>query len=273
MKKPSALGPGLAVALALGLAAMPALAAESKDPVVATVNGAEIHISELIELQRSLPPQAGQPDYADLLEAVINNRVVADAARKENLQNDPEVKRMVKKAEETWMRRAWVNKRIKTELTDAAVKKAYDDWVKDFHEEEVHAHHILVENEAEARAIIADLKKGGDFAAIAKAKSKDSNTPGGDLGYVAKGDTVPEFATVAFALKPGETTTDPVHTPFGWHVIKVDDRRAATPPTFDEAKPVFRERLGGAMAQKIVDDLRGKAKVKRFKPDGTPLEK
>src|ERR1700733_12591710 len=122
-------------------------------------------------------------------------------------------------------------------MTDEAMHKVYDEAVKQMaNEQEVHARHILVTTEDEAKAVAAALKKGADFAALAKDKSKDpSAADGGDLGYFTKDQMVPEFADVAFKLDKGQIS-DPVHTQFGWHVIKVEDKRTKPTPTFDEVK-------------------------------------
>jgi peptidyl-prolyl cis-trans isomerase C len=136
----------------------------------------------------------------------------------------------------------------------------------------VHARHILVPTEAEAKSVIAELEKGADFAALAKKYSKDPGAEsGGDLGYFGHDDMVKEFADAAFALSPGQYTKTPVKTEFGWHVIKVEDRRAGKPPSFEEA----REQLSREIAHGIIDgklhDLRNAAKIEEFGLDGKPL--
>ncbi len=262
----------LALGLLAGLAITPALAAE-QNPVVAVVNGSDIHLSEVVDFQRNLPPQIAQAPFPAILEVLINNRLITDAARKEGLQHDPEVKREVRLAEEGAMRRAWLNKKVHDDITDAAMKERYDQYVAHFKpEEEVHARHILVETEDQAKAVIADLKSGANFEDVAKAKSKDPSAQknGGDLGFFTKTEMVPAFADAAFALKPGEVSPEPVKTQFGWHVIKVVERRLTTAPTFEDAKPVLREQMSEKIAQQMVGDLRAKAKIKTFNPDGSP---
>ncbi|MFA7429589.1 MAG: peptidylprolyl isomerase, partial [Rhodospirillaceae bacterium] len=130
--------------------------------------------------------------------------------------------------------------------------------------------HILVDSEDAAKAIITDLKKGGDFAAIAKEKSSDPGAAnGGDLGWFTKGTMVPEFAEAAYALKPGAITEAPVKTQFGWHIIKVEDRRKAEPPTFDEAKEDLRAQMAEEAVTEVLAGLRKDAKVETFALDGS----
>jgi peptidyl-prolyl cis-trans isomerase C len=275
MMKLSARRHALALGLAAGLAASPAFAADGvKDPVVAVVNGAEMHLSQLVEFQRQLPPQLSQAPYEALLEIVINNQLVSEQAKKEKLENDPEVKAAVKQAEAKFMRQAWMTKKLRTAVTDDAVKQRYDQMLREFTPaEEVHARHILVESEDGAKAVIAELGRGADFAELAKTRSKDPSAAqnGGDLGYFGKGDMVPEFANAAFAMKPGELAKAPVKTQFGWHVIKVEDKRMSSPPSFEQAKPGLRDQMAEGTAEKVVGELRDKAKIKRFGPDGTPM--
>ncbi|MDA8232494.1 MAG: peptidyl-prolyl cis-trans isomerase [Magnetospirillum sp.] len=272
MKTSAARRGALALGLAASLATLPALAAD-KDPVVAVVNGTDVHASAMTEFRKMLPPQMQGAPFPMLLDVYINNMLVTDAAKKDGMQNDPAVKREVKTAEEQIMRAAWMRKKLNADVTDAMLKERYDQFVAQFKpQEEIRARHILVESEDQAKAIIADLKSGAKFEDIAKAKSKDPSAQqnGGELGYFTKAEMVPQFADAAFNLKAGEIS-QPVKTQFGWHVIEVEDRRMSSPPSFDEAKPMLREQVSGQMAQKIVGELRDKAKVKRFNQDGTPM--
>ena len=140
-------------------------------------------------------------------------------------------------------------------------------------EQEVSARHILVENEDEAKKIAADLKKGGDFAAIAKEKSKDpgSKDQGGDLGFFSKDQMVPEFAEAAFKLDKGQIS-DPVKSQFGWHVIRVDDKRAKQPPTFDQVKDQIESFVQRKAQADLIQKLRADAKIEKV-GDATPAAK
>jgi len=139
-------------------------------------------------------------------------------------------------------------------------------------QEEVNARHILVDSEAEAKAIIGQIKAGGDFAALAKQHSKDpGGAQGGDLGFFKKDEMVPEFATAAFALKPGQVSPDPVHTQFGRHVILVVERRQAEPPSFEQARDELRQKMIQEGVQKVVAKARASASVEKFNLDGSPM--
>lgn len=259
----------LAVAMAAGLAAGPAFAA---DTVVANVNGTDIKMSQLAEYGRQMGPQA---PYEAVLEVAINNQLVYEQAKKEKMESDPEVKAALKRAEAQLMAQALMQKKVRGAVTEEAIKARYDAAVKNFQpQEEVRARHILVDTEEGAKSIIADLGRGSDFAEMAKARSTDkgSGAMGGDLGYFVKGAMVPEFANAAFAMRPGEVSKVPVKSQFGYHVIKVEDKRMASIPPYDQAKPVIARQIAEDIQEKMVVDLREKAKVKRFKPDGTPLE-
>jgi peptidyl-prolyl cis-trans isomerase C len=138
----------------------------------------------------------------------------------------------------------------------------------------VHARHILVSDEATAKKIIADLKKGGDFAALSKQYSKDpgASAQGGDLGFFKKTDMVPEFATAAFALKDNEVTPAPVKTEFGWHVIQTLEHRTSQPPTFEQERDELRQKMVQAAVQKEVAQARSEVTVQTFNMDGSPVK-
>lgn len=264
----------LAAALTTSFA-LPVLAA-GDDPVVAVVNGKEIKRSAVIELQQSIPQARQLPleqIYPQLLDQAVVNELILGEAKKAKTENDPKVKEAFAEAQNNILRNAWLSKKIEGDITDAQVKARYDELLKTAQpEEQVHARHILVDSEDAAKAVLADLKAGTSFEDEAKAKSKDpsAKTNGGDLGFITKGETVAEFSDAAFKLKPGETTQTPVKTQFGYHIIKVDDRRMAPPPSFDEAKGQVRRELAQADAAKVLDGLKKGAAVKRFKLDGTP---
>ena len=146
-----------------------------------------------------------------------------------------------------------------------AEHKVYDEAIKQVkNEEEVHARHILVPTEDEAKAILAQLKGGADFATLAKEKSKDPGAAeGGDLGYFTKDQMVPEFAEVAFKLDKGQLS-DPVKTQFGWHIIKVEDKRIKPTPTFDQVKGQIENYVAHRAQAQLVENLRSAANVERL---------
>ena len=268
-----------AVALwgAVGMAG--ALAQADTDPVLAKVNGQAIHLSDLTAAAETLPPQArGMPPqqlYPMLLDQLIDAQALLVEAKKSDLDKDPAVERTMRMAQERALESAFLNKVVRPQVTDDAVKARYDqDYAGKQGETEVHARHILVPDEATAKKIIADLKKGGDFAALSKQYSKDPGAAqqGGDLGYFKKTDMVPEFASIAFALKDNEVSPAPVKTQFGWHVIQTMEHRTTQPPAYEQVRDELRQSMAQAAVQKQVASAKNAVTVERFNMDGSPLK-
>jgi len=257
-----------AIVAILVAVALPCLAATAEeDPVVAKVNGEEIRRSQALEVRRRLPAQMQQvPDdliLPVLVNIVIDTKVVAAEARRQNLQDDPKVREQIAKLEELILEQYLISRVVEKSLTDEALNERYQKMVNETKgEEEIHARHILLEKEEEAKEVIAQLQKGADFAELAKEKSTGPSAPqGGDLGYFSQGEMVPAFSEAAFALKNGSFTEEPVQTQFGWHVIKVEDRRAKEPPTFEEVSDQLRGELAREARAAYVEELRGKATI------------
>src|SRR3954454_5707537 len=216
-----------AAALCCALSVGPAFADTDQDPVLATVNGQPIRLSDVKDAAATLPPQARamppQQLYPLLVEQLIDARALLIQAQRIGLDKDPEVQKVVQMAQDHALETALLNKVVRPQITEEAVKARFEqENAGKTGEPEVHARHILVPDEATAKKIIADLKKGGDFAALSKQYSKDTAAveQGGDLGYFKATDMVPEFSAAAFALKDKEVTPIPVHTQFGWHVVQ-----------------------------------------------------
>ena len=206
----------LSAGLVFGLLSVSSFAADGKGSgaVVATLNGAEVHESDLMELRATLPPQVAQKmTMSSLADMYTTNKLVADEARKEGLAKDPDVIRALKHAEDELVIRAWAAKKGRADIPDSVLKAKYDAIAATFKpQEEVHAHHILVDSEDQAKAVIADLRAGASFEDLAKTKSKDPTgaRTGGDLGFFTREQMVPEFTDAAFSLRAGETSTTPV---------------------------------------------------------------
>ncbi len=247
------------------------------DPVVAKINTTEIRRSDVILALKGLPPQIQQAPAAQiyplLLERMIDSKLVASAARTQKLQDDPAIKRQVAEYEDRVIQQAYLDRAVKAKVNDDMLKKKYDAFIKENPpQEEVRARHILVKTEKEAQDALAEIKKGADFAAVAKSKSTDGSArDGGDLGYFSRGDMVAEFSDAAFTMKPGEVSKAPVKSQFGFHLIKVEDRRLSAAPSFEETKDQLRTEVSQEMAGELVEELRGKVKVERFDIDGKPL--
>lgn len=249
------------------------------DPVVAKVDGQPIHLSEVQDAVQALPQNLrGMPPktlYPLLLDQLIDEQALVAQARKSGLDKDPAVQRQVIAAENRALQTAMLNKEVAPTATDEAVRARYDkDIAGKPGEEEVHAKHILVDNEADAKKIIAELKGGADFAALSKQYSKDPGAAqqGGDLGFFKKDEMVPEFADAAFALQPGQISPEPVHTQFGWHVIEVVERRRAEPPTFEQARDELRQKMIQEGVRKAVAQARAEATVEKFNMDGSQIK-
>ena len=246
----------------------------AEDPVVAIVNGAEIHRSDVILAQRQLPAEARSYPleliYPRLLDRVIDSKLFTLEARKDNLQDDADVKTRMARIEDQVIQMVYLERYVARVVTDEALRQRFDEFLKlNPPQDQVRARHILVETEAEAEALIEAIEGGADFAQLAAEKSTGpSAEQGGELDYFARDDVVAGFAEAAFGLEPGEVTDQPVKTQFGWHVIKVEDRRRATPPTFEETRDRLTEEMSQEAYIDLVERLRLGARIERFNLDG-----
>jgi peptidyl-prolyl cis-trans isomerase C len=263
------------------IATLAAPAFAQTDPVVAKVNGTEIRQSDLTAAEEdigpNLPPTMQGDAKRDYLITYVTDMIIlAKAAEARKLGDGADFKRKVDIARNKLLMEALLGAEAKTAVTDAAMRKVYEEATKAIGEEkEVRARHVLVEKEDEAKAILADLKKGGDFVVIAKEKSKDpgSKDNGGDLGYFTKDQMVPEFAEAAFKLDKDQLS-DPIKTQFGWHVIKVEDKRSRQAPEFEKVKDQVEQYVVRKAQSDLVTKLRSEAKIEMAPPaaDAKPAE-
>jgi peptidyl-prolyl cis-trans isomerase C len=251
-------------------------ASSTSDPVIARVNGTEIRQSDLAIAEDDLGENVQSMDPAtkreQLVAYITDVILVTQAAEKRNLQDNEEFKRRQTFLRNKLLMGLMLQTRAKDAVTDEEMQKVYDEAAKSMTaEEEVHARHILVESEDEAKAIVEQLKGGADFAALAKEKSKDPGAAdGGDLGYFVKGQMVPEFSEVAFKMYAGQVS-NPVKTQFGWHIIKVEDRRTRAMPEFDKVKDQIASYVARRAQTEFVAQLRETAKIERLdKPTPPP---
>ena len=265
-----------ALSAGLALPQLPTAAKAADDPVVAVVNGYEIFMSDIMNRRKQLGPQAQQYPmqllFNLILQDMITVRLVADEARKQGYDKESQVRRAVSQIEDQILQQELMSRYVKDNLTDEAVKARYDQFLKENPPlDEVRARHILVETEEQARAVIVRIGKGEDFARLARELSTGpSGKVGGDLGYFTREKMVPEFSAAAFGLRPGEVTKSPVKTQFGWHVIKVEDRRTQEAPSYAQAEGQMREQVEEQLTRKYVSELREKAKVETYGPEGRP---
>lgn len=280
----------LSTLLATALLAVPALAqsptpppaaaaaAPAPDPVLARVGADEVHASDLADAASSLPEELrGMPQsvlYPMLLDQLVDRRAIIMLARKENLQADPAVQKQIVRATDAALQNALLARDITPTLTDDAIKARYErDYANKPGEEEIDAAHILVADEDKAKSIIKQLDAGADFKKLATENSTDPSAKGngGDLGFFKKADMLPEFSDAAFALKPGEITQTPIHTRFGWHVIKLINRRTAPAPTLDTVRDDIRQGLIQEGVTRVLAQAKQGLTIQKFNPDGSPL--
>jgi len=275
--RPLAAGMFGALALAAVLIApTDAARAQDSDTVIARVNGIEIRQSDLANAEDEIGgnmPQMGPDQKRDYLITYLGDVILlSQAAQQQKLGDRDDVKHRIEFERNKVLMETLLQDAGQAAMTDEAMHKVYDEAVKQMGgEQEVHARHILVATEDEAKAIEAELKKGADFATLAKQKSKDPGAAeGGDLGYFTKDQMVPEFAEVAFKLDKGQIS-DPVKTQFGWHIIKVEDKRIKPTPTFDEVKSQIENYVAHRAQAELVQKLRSAANIERLdKPAATP---
>jgi peptidyl-prolyl cis-trans isomerase C len=250
------------------LASLPARA-EDANPVLAKVNGSEIRQSDVALAEEELGPSLAQMDPAskkeNVLAFLIDMKIVAKAAEAKKIEDRDDFKARLAFTRNRLLMDSLLSVEGKAATTDEAMKKVYEDASKQIAgEQEVHARHILVETEDEAKAIEDELKKGADFAELAKKKSKDPGaSDGGDLGFFTKDQMVPEFSNVAFSLEPGKIS-DPVKSQFGWHIIKVEEKRNRKAPDFDQVKAQIETYVTRKAQADYVAKLRETAKVERM---------
>ena len=255
-------------AAALGAAVLfGPVAAAAEDKVMAKLNGQDITEADLLLAEGDIGGEVANLPAATkrrvLVEYVIETRLFAEAAEGEKLSSGPEFEKRLAYWRQRALRDAFFEKTVKGSVSEGLAKGIYEDKVKMLPpEEEVQARHILVDTEELAKELAEKVAKGGDFAQLAKENSKDpgSKENGGSLGYFGRGQMVAEFEQAAFGLKAGEVSK-PVKSQFGWHLIKVEDRRQKPPPSFEEVK----DRIVGSMVQTkahdIASELRGKATI------------
>lgn len=265
------------MALWAGTAAAQSADQARSDQVIAEVGDEKLYRSDFVDAYESLSPEAKQLGqealYPRILESLIQQLVVIQTGFEQNLQEDPEIKKRLELVEAQLVRDLYLRRSVESRIEEKDLRSAYDAWLKQNPpKEEVHARHILVETEEEARNIILMVTNGQDFAELARQYSKGpSASQGGDLGYFEHGSMVKPFADVAFALQPNQFSADPVKTQFGWHVILVVDRRSGEAPSFEQLRPRLGRFVGEQLARRIAAELTAQADVKRFDLSGNPM--
>jgi len=251
---------------AAGIATLLTGSALAGPKVLATVNGVEITERDIeiarAEIGEQIANMPAEESRRNLLLYVIENQLLAEAAKKEKVAEDDAAKEVMEYYRRRALHDLYYDRKIRQAVSMETAKKTYDEQVKKIESKpEVSARHILVKTEEDALNIIERLNRGSDFAELAKEKSTGpSGAQGGDLGYFSKGQMVPEFDKVVFELKKGDIS-EPVKTQFGWHVIKIEDKRDSKPPAFDTVKGRLIAGMVSQKAVEVITALRTSAKI------------
>ena len=237
--------------------------AQANDQIsVGTVNGKDIWLDDVLQAAERLPEEFQQTPlenyYAQLVADIIDSQLAAAAARDDGFDHKPEIANAMKMASNRVLAESWLAEKVRADVTETAIQNAYDKFIADTaSREQVTASHILLETEADAKAVIAALQDGGDFAALAKEKSTGPSGPnGGVLGTFGRGQMVPAFETAAFDLAVGSYSDTPVQTQFGWHVIKVDGKDIAPAPDLESMRAQLANTLSTQALGRLLEELR-----------------
>lgn len=252
---------------------------ESKEDgvVIAKVNGENVYRSDYEEALSQLPPQAQQMGsdviYPLLLDRLVDEKLITSAASKAVAPDDPEVEKQMAALRKRVLMQVYFQREVEAKLTDEVLQQRYEDWkAANPAAEEVHARHILLETEDKAKEVLAEVQGGKDFAEAAKEHSTGPSGPnGGDLGFFTHDQMVKPFADAAFAMEPGAISEAPVKTDFGWHIIKVEERRQQPQAGFDEMRDQLAEEATKEIASNMLSELREGAKIETFDIDGNPM--
>ena len=239
-------------------------------PIVANVNNEDISLEIMIHAMNELPPEIqSQPFmsyYEDLLERVIDIKLFAQEGKKMKLDEEPSVRAAIDFVIEKVLMQAFLSKYVQENIKEENIKASYSNFIADeTSREEIKASHILMDTESEAIDVINMLNDGDDFVELAKNKSTGPSGPsGGDLGWFKRGQMVPPFEKAAFSLNKNEITQRPVQTQFGWHVIKIFDKRIPEAPSYESMKSKLIQDLERKIVSKKIQDLRNDALIEKL---------
>ena len=256
----------------------PAPITGNANPVVASVDGRPIFLSDLGRALQTLPENLrGMPFetlYPVLVDRLVDHQALVISAKQTGLEDTPEVRKEIEAAVERILEGAYLSREATPKVTDQAVLALYNRrFAGRPATEEVRARHILVPTEAEARKLIEELRQGADFATLAKEYSKDPDAKtGGDLGFFRREQVWPAFADIAFSLQPGQIGSNPIHNEFGWHIVKVEERRLVAPPSLSDVQGQLRQELLAQAVQEAIDKARGRVVIRRYNIDGSEME-
>ncbi len=237
--------------------------------VVAVVGEEPITIDQIKDFVKQVPQLSEVPFqqiYPKMLDLYINNKVIQMGAAEMRLPQEAKIQQMIQMAKDQIITQAYLTRVLDQALTEQDLKDFYQEQVRAFQSQpEVHARHILVDTQAQAKDVLIQLKAGADFATLANQKSLDKNAQNGDLGYFTREMMIPEFAKAAFNMQKGELS-NPVRTAYGWHVIQVLDKRMTQPPKFEEVKDQLRQAVMERKVPEILQQERTKRNVQILRP-------
>ncbi|MGH1404467.1 MAG: peptidylprolyl isomerase [Alphaproteobacteria bacterium] len=248
-----------------------------ENPILASFDGEEIRRQDVIDLINVMPPQMKAVPIEQLfpmaLEQLVTNKIIDKKADGADLDSDEEVVKQLALAKAQIVRTRFLDKVVSEGITEDRVKEEYQTYLDNFPEiEEVKAAHILVDDEKLAKDLIKKLNKGENFADLAQENSKDgSAADGGNLGYFAKNEVVPQFAEAAFALENGKYSKKPIQSDFGYHIIRVDEKRIRPAAEFEQIKPSIEQELRRAVFEEKVTAWKSEFDIERFDINGDPL--
>jgi peptidyl-prolyl cis-trans isomerase C len=248
------------------------------DPVLGSVDGKLIYLSDLTRATGTLPEQLRTLPFESIMPALLDRLIDHDAltmtARRARLDKKPDIQRDMQAAADLVLERAWLARITPSKVNDAAIQGRFNrEYANRPAVDEVRARHILVGSEAEAKSVLEELKGGADFTTIARVVSKDPDgKQGGDLGFFRRDQVWPNFADVAFSLRPGEFGPVPIHNEFGWHIVKVEERRLVAAPALSEVRDKIRRDLTAEAVQDAIAEARGQMIIRKFNLDGSELQ-
>ena len=251
---------------------------EPGNPVVAKLDEQEISRLDVFNFIQTLPPSTRQMPIDQLfplaVNEVVNARVISQKVEDVNLDNHPKVKEQLAAAKKTIVRSVFIENAVDEKMTEERLQQAYQAYSNGFPDiDEAKASHILVDDEGLAKDLIKKLNEGADFATLAKENSKDGTAEkGGQIGYFAQNEVVPEFAEAAFALNVDDYTSKPVESEFGFHIIKLEEKRKRPTPPYEQVKPFLEGQLRQAVLVEVIDGWRDAAKIETFDINGKPIE-
>ncbi len=250
---------------------LPPVIEEKKIPenVVAIVGDEMITVEQVQDFVNEIPQLKEVPFeqiYPKMLNLLINNKVISLGAEEAGVTDSPEIQQMIHLSREQIITQAYLSQLMNQAITQKDLEDIYAEMVNAFEpKDEIHAHHILLATEDQAKDTLIQLQAGADFATLANQKSLDKNAPNGDLGYFTKDMMIPEFAEAVFSMQKGQLSA-PVKTAYGWHVIQVEDVRKTQPPSFESQKNLLRQKAMERKLPQILQQERQRRSVQIIRP-------